>query len=96
MKSEPADPQELIDHLKNALGLLASERELASHKTISIDAQLKEAAFMVKRVVQIALEPEVKISICLLWSYLVGCLDLCLYKQDCTIQSLNGDINFFV
>ena len=51
MKSEPADPHELIDHLKNALGLLASERELASHKTISIEAQLKEAAFMVKRVV---------------------------------------------
>ena len=31
-----------------------------------------------------------------MWSYLVGCLDLCLYKQDCTIQALNGDINFFV
>ena len=51
---------------------------------------------MLKRVVQLASEPEVKLSICLLWSYLIGCLDLCLYKQDCTIKTLNADIDYFV
>lgn len=73
-------PEQQEAFVRVALDKVLEERKWASSK-VDVDAQLDEASFVYRRVVEM-LPSEVQGALCLLWTFLMFAMDRALFRQE--------------
>lgn len=73
-------PEQQEAFVRVALDKVLEERKWASSK-VDIDAQLSEASFLYRRMVEM-LPCEVQGALCLLWTFLMFAMDRALFRQE--------------